>query len=159
MSDEIRLAESADAPELARMRWAFRAEVGVATEAEDAFVRRCAAWMEARLVPGGAWRCWVAEAGGRIVGHAWAQRIEKVPNPVDEPEAHAYVTNLFVRPEARGGGIGGRLLGAVLQACRGDGVDAVFLWPSAKSRPLYQRHGFAVRDSLMELRLTRRPDL
>jgi GNAT superfamily N-acetyltransferase len=139
------------------MRYAFRAELGATTEAEDAFVARCAAWMEERLAPGGAWRCWVAEAGGEIVGHAWMSFVEKIPNPVDEPELHAYVTNCYVRPEARGKGIGGRLLAAALDACREAGVDAVFLWPSAGSRSLYLRHGFAVRDDLLELHLSENP--
>ncbi|HEU0055323.1 MAG TPA: GNAT family N-acetyltransferase [Longimicrobium sp.] len=149
----IRRATPADAVALAQLRYAFRAELGDAVEDEEPFVARCRAWMEARLGDGSAWRCWVTEEDGAIVGHAWAQAVEKIPNPVRENEVHAYVTNLYVRPGLRGGGAGTRLLEAVLAWCRETGVDAVFLWPSARSRPLYLRHGFAVRDDLLELRL------
>ena len=148
----IRRAGPDDAPVLARLRFAFRAELGDAIEPEDAFVARCAPWMAERLA-GGPWRCWVAEEDGGIVGHAWVQLLEKVPNPVDEREHHAYVTNCYVRPDRRGGGIGGRLLSAALGWCEASGVDAVILWPSERSRPLYLRHGFAVRNDLLELRL------
>jgi hypothetical protein len=37
-------------------------------------------------------------------------------------------------------------------------VDAVVLWPTPASRTLYLRHGFAVREDLMERRLWRSPD-
>ncbi|HYH79886.1 MAG TPA: GNAT family N-acetyltransferase [Longimicrobium sp.] len=64
-----------------------------------------------------------------------------MPNPVDEPEVHGYVTNLYVRESARGG-LGGRLLAAVLGECAAAGVDQAFLWPTQRSRPLYRRFGF-----------------
>jgi GNAT superfamily N-acetyltransferase len=149
----IRPATAADAEVMARMRYVFRAALDEPVEDEAAFVARCGAWMEARLAAGSAWRCWVAEDGGEIVGHAWAQAVEKMPNPVLENELHAYVTNLYVRPALRGGGLGARLLETVLAWCREAGVDAVILWPSERSRSLYLRHGFAVRDDLLELRL------
>ncbi len=152
---QVRAAGPADAPELARLRYDFRAELGEPNEEREAFVARCAAWMASRLAEGGAWRCWLAVEGERIVGHAWAQVIEKMPNPVDETELHAYVTNCYVLPEARGAGLGSRLLEEVLAWARGAGVDAVILWPSARARPLYLRHGFSVRDDMLALRLPR----
>jgi GNAT superfamily N-acetyltransferase len=157
LEPRIRLAGPDDAPVLARLRFAFRAELGDAIETEEAFVARCAPWMAERLAGGGPWRCWVAEDGEEIVGHAWVQRMEKVPNPVDEREHHAYVTNCYVRPERRGGGIGGRLLSAALAWCEASGVDAVILWPSRDSRPLYRRHGFVAPDDVLELRFPHDP--
>jgi GNAT superfamily N-acetyltransferase len=53
---------------------------------------------------------------------------------------------------ARRGGIGGRLLETALAWCRAAGVDAVLLWPCARSRSLYERYGFGVRDDLLALR-------
>lgn len=154
----IRRAGPEDAPDLARMRFAFRAELGDAVEAEDAFVARCAPWMAERLAEGGPWCCWVAEDEGGIAGHAWVQLLEKVPNPVEEREHHAYVTNCYVVPARRGGGTGGRLLAAALAWCEGSGVDAVILWPSRDSRSLYRRHGFAAADDVLELRLPSTPN-
>lgn len=149
----IRTADTTDAYTLARLRYLFRAELGQATEPEEDFVNRCRAWMAERLVRAGPWRCWVAESEQGIIGHAWLQVIEKIPNPVAEPEWHAYVTNCYVLPAERGRGVGESLLETVLDWCRETGVDAIFLWPSEKSRSLYRRHGFTVRDDLLELRL------
>ena len=50
--------------------------------------------------------------------------------PVAEPEWHGYVSSLFVRPDARGAGLGTRLLGAALAECDRRGCDAVVLWPT-----------------------------
>jgi hypothetical protein len=65
---------------------------------------------------------------------------------------HGYVSNLYVRPEHRGRGTGGALLAAAMQECDDRRLDAVILWPTPESRSLYERHGFAVRDDLMERR-------
>jgi GNAT superfamily N-acetyltransferase len=149
---DIRPARAGDAAALARLRWEFRASQEPPVESAAAFTARCAAWMEASLEPAGRWRCWLAEQAGRIVGTIWLQLIEKLPNPVGEAERHGYVSSLYVEPGRRGAGLGSRLLGACLDACVADGVDAVILWPTPRSRALYERHGFAVRDDLLELR-------
>jgi GNAT superfamily N-acetyltransferase len=148
----FRRARAADAPELARLRYAFRSALSAPAEDEAAFVRRCAAWMRPRLADDDRWWCALAERVGEVVGTVWVQLIEKLPNPVAEPEWHAYVTNFFVQPALRGGGVGSTLLGLALEACEARGVDAVILWPTPRSRSLYERHGFAVRDDLLERR-------
>jgi len=146
---EIRSASPADAAALAELRWEFRVARAPATEAHDAFVARCAAWMRAELTAEGRWRGWVAVADGAIVGQTWLQTIEKMPNPVDELERHAYVSNLFVQPSFRGG-VGTRLLETAVEWARSNDVDRVLLWPSARSVTLYERHGFTHRGDVME---------
>jgi GNAT superfamily N-acetyltransferase len=155
----IRLAVPADAAELARMRYEFRSALGRASEAEGEFTERCAAWMRERLVDGSPWSCWVLEAEGAVCGQLWLQLIEKVPNPVPELELHGYITNIYVRPAARGDGAGRMLLEAALAYCRQHHVDSVILWPTDRSRTLYARHGFAVRDDIMEAVLDPARDL
>lgn len=148
----IRRAQPADASQLAQLRYAFRTELDPPTEEESGFVRRCTEWMMKSLLPGGAWRCWVAELGGTLVGTIWLQLIEKLPNPVGHLCWHGYVSSVYVVPELRNAGIGSGLLAACLDECRAQGVDAVFLWPTPRSRELYQRHGFVVQDDLLERR-------
>ncbi len=147
----IRLALAADAQRLAELRWEFRSALAAATEPRDHFIARCASWMRERLAASGVWRCWVLDRGDRIVGHLWLQVIDKVPNPVGERETHAYITNVHVVPDERGRGLGGLLLTTAIEWCRGAGVHCVLLWPTRESRSLYARHGFAVRDDVMEL--------
>lgn len=153
----VRRADASDAGELARLRFAFRAEVGDRiVEDEGAFLLRCTRWMESRLESETRWQCWVAQRERHIVGHVWLQIVEKVPNPVDEPEEHAYITNMHVVESERGRGTGSLLLDAALRWCRLRGIDAAILWPSQRSRPFYERHGFAVREDLMQLVVTSR---
>lgn len=146
----IRPATPEDAPVLAMLRYDFRASVAPVAETREAFVDRASAWMAERLAPGSLWRCWVAEERGDIVGHLWLQLIEKIPNPVVELEKHGYITNAYVVERARGSGLGQRLMEAAMACCRAEGVDSVLLWPTPRSRTLYARFGFAVRDDVME---------
>jgi GNAT superfamily N-acetyltransferase len=148
---DVRPATAADAPHLARLRFEFRSRQAAVEEAGAAFTARCEPWMRARLTQDAAWRAWVCvqPETGTLVGTLWLQLVEKLPNPGQEPELHAYVTSVYVRPEARNGGLGSRLIEAALTACRAMEVDTVFLWPSARSRPLYARHGFVVSDAIL----------
>ena len=149
----IRLATSSDWNALAEMRYRFRTELGSATESKSRFVRRCASWMKKRFRTGSnAWRCWVVDDGDQLLGHVCVQLFEKMPNPVNEPEVHAYLTNFYVVPEVRSGGLGGRLLNKALSWCRARGVDAVILWATPGSRSLYRRCGLVEAADIFELR-------
>jgi GNAT superfamily N-acetyltransferase len=154
MREEIRIRSGApeDASDLARLRYAFRTELDPAAETEAAFLARCTRWMEDRLRPGTAWCCWVALLGRSIVGTVWLQRIEKLPNPVGHPGFHGYVSSVYVVPQLRNAGIGSALLAACIAEAKTQGLDALFLWPTDRSRPLYERHGFVMRDDLLERR-------
>ena len=146
----IRLARLSDAPKLAELRYVLRSADGRSIEVETDFVRRCLPWMTEHLQKE-SWRCWVAEQYGKVIGAIWLQRIEKLPNPTTELEYLAYITNFFVVEPERGKGIGSILLSTALSWCREHDVDAVILWPTEKSRSLYERYGFAVRSDLLEL--------
>jgi GNAT superfamily N-acetyltransferase len=146
---EIRPATPADARALAELRWEFRAGKTPPTEAHEAFVARCALWMSAELERG-AWRAWVADESGRIIGQIWLQLLSKLPNPAAERERHAYVSNVYVTPTARGG-IGTRLLQTAIDWAAANDVDRVVLWPTARSRSLYRRHGFVANGGVLEL--------
>ena len=99
-----------------------------------------------------AWRCWVIDDGKQLLGHVCVQSFEKMPNPVNEPEAHAYLTNFYVVPEMRGRGLGMKLLNKALSWCRAQGADAVILWATAESRSLYRRCGLLEPADILELR-------
>jgi GNAT superfamily N-acetyltransferase len=156
-SPVVRAATAADAPELARLRYEFRAAERPAVEPSEEFIARTTAWMRERLAADTAWRCLVAVRDGAIVGQVWVTLIDKVPNPGSgEPERHAYLTNLYVRPAERGG-TGSALLEAALDWCRGQRVDTVILWPSERSRTLYARYGFDASRAIMALPLAPDP--
>jgi GNAT superfamily N-acetyltransferase len=98
------------------------------------------------------WRCWVLDDGKELLGHVCVQLFEKMPNPVNEPEAHAYLTNFYVLPEMRGQGLGRKLLNKALSWCRSQGADAVILWATAESKSLYRRCGLLEPADILELR-------
>jgi GNAT superfamily N-acetyltransferase len=148
----IRRAGPADAKILAQLRYDFRVELDPPTEPGENFLTRCAGWMSRELAPDGSWRCWLAVLGETPVGTLWMQLIEKLPNPNGHRDYHGYISSVYVVPEFRNAGLGSALLQACISEAETLNVDALFLWPSARSRPLYARHGFVVRDDLLERR-------
>ncbi|WP_031478605.1 bifunctional helix-turn-helix transcriptional regulator/GNAT family N-acetyltransferase [Streptomyces bicolor] len=84
-------------------------------------------------------RVWIAELHGRPVGCVMCVR--------DEAPATARLRLLLVEPDARGLGIGGRLVTSVIDFARGVGYRDLVLWTNdvlADARRIYQRHGFAL---------------
>ena len=149
----IRLAESDDCNALAKMRYQFRTETESATENKSRFVRRCTSWMRKHFHSDSCqWRCWLLEDGKQLLGHICVQLFEKIPNPVSEPEFHAYITNFYVVPEIRGHGFGKKLLKRALSWCRSRGTDAVILWPTSGSKSLYRRCGLIEPMDILQLR-------
>ncbi|HEY0736547.1 MAG TPA: GNAT family N-acetyltransferase [Herpetosiphonaceae bacterium] len=146
----IRPATADDALQLAMLRYRFRCELGEPNETEAAFVARATEWFQSRLAQA-SWRGWVAVgAEGEIVGHAFMQLVEKIPNPVVEAEHIAYLTNVYVIPPLRNHGLGARLMQAAIEACRALDVDSAILWPSEQSQSLYRRFGFATPQKVLE---------
>jgi DNA-binding MarR family transcriptional regulator/GNAT superfamily N-acetyltransferase len=84
-------------------------------------------------------RVWIAELDGRPVGCVMCVR--------DEAPATARLRLLLVEPDARGLGIGDRLVTAVVDFAREVGYRDLVLWTNdilASARHIYQRHGFAL---------------
>jgi GNAT superfamily N-acetyltransferase len=149
----IRLAKLTDCRALAELRYRFRAEAEPATETKSQFLRRCTSWMRKRFRSSSCpWRCWVLDDGEQLLGNVCVQLIEKVPNPVNEPELHAYVTNFYVVPEMRSRGLGKRLLNKALSWCRAWQTDAIILWATPGSKSLYRRCGLVEPTDIFELR-------
>ncbi|MGC9538207.1 bifunctional helix-turn-helix transcriptional regulator/GNAT family N-acetyltransferase [Streptomyces sp. UG1] len=84
-------------------------------------------------------RVWIAELDGRPVGCVMCVR--------DEAPATARLRLLLVEPDARGLGIGDRLVTAVIDFARGVGYRELVLWTNdvlSTARRIYQRHGFVL---------------
>jgi DNA-binding MarR family transcriptional regulator/GNAT superfamily N-acetyltransferase len=84
-------------------------------------------------------RVWIAALDGRPVGCVMCVR--------DEAPATARLRLLLVEPEARGLGVGDRLVRAVIDFARGVGYHELVLWTNdvlAAARRIYQRHGFVL---------------
>ncbi|BAC73023.1 MarR family transcriptional regulator [Streptomyces avermitilis] len=84
-------------------------------------------------------RVWIAEVDGRPAGCVMCVR--------DEAPGAARLRLLLVEPDARGLGIGDRLVSAVVEFARGAGYREVLLWTNdvlSAARHIYQRHGFVL---------------
>ncbi|RZB14668.1 MarR family transcriptional regulator [Streptomyces sp. F001] len=84
-------------------------------------------------------RAWIAELAGRPVGCVMCVR--------DEVPGTARLRLLLVEPDARGLGIGDRLVTAVVDFARGVGYRDLVLWTNdvlTAARGIYQRHGFVL---------------
>jgi GNAT superfamily N-acetyltransferase len=148
----VRRATQSDADALARLRFEFRSPRAPNVESEQEFLARCSGWMRARLSADSVWRAWLVERNSELAGSVWLQVIEKLPNPTVESEWHAYVSNFYVRPDHRNTGIGSALLTEALAEAARLQVDSIFLWPSERSRPLYERFGFKTSTGVMVLK-------
>ena len=77
-------------------------------------------------------RPFVADEGGRIVGTGVATSYGRV----------GWVGTIFVAPDRRGGGLGKRLTGAVIDNLRARGCRTLVLIATELGRPVYERFGF-----------------
>lgn len=85
-------------------------------------------------------RVWIAELDGRAVGSVMCVRDDETPGS-------ARLRLLLVEPEARGHGLGERMVGAVVDFARDAGYREVVLWTNdllAAARKLYVRAGFSL---------------
>ncbi|QIM20794.1 GNAT family N-acetyltransferase [Phycicoccus sp. HDW14] len=108
------------------------------------------AWLRDR-----ARRTWLAEDPvGRPLGVLHGTRVQKLPSAHRPADAGFHVSLLFVSPDARGAGIGERLLRTLLAWAAADSVTRIQLNAVPEARTLYERVGFGPpSERLMELRL------
>jgi GNAT superfamily N-acetyltransferase len=86
-------------------------------------------------------RIWVAEQGGRVVGSVAVVR---------HSEGEAQLRWLLVHPDARGRGLGRRLVGEALDFCREAGYGKVILWTVSAletAAHIYRSSGFRRTES------------
>lgn len=84
-------------------------------------------------------RVWIAELAGRPVGCVMCVR--------DDAPGTARLRLLLVEPDARGLGVGGLLVGAVVAFARDGGYRDLVLWTNdvlSAARGVYRRHGFVL---------------
>ncbi len=154
-----RTAGEDDVAGLASLRWEYRYREGGAGPAvpKAEFLEACTAFLRAGLRDG-TWVYWVAEEDGVIAASSFVKRIRKVPKPSRLVSEVAHLTNVYVRPEVRGRGVGTKLLQRVISWCREQGFELLFVWPSERSVPFYTRQGFARDNDILELVLDRLTD-
>jgi predicted GNAT family acetyltransferase len=137
---DIRRAQPADAPDLARLRAASLAEQGYLPAAErEPFAQRAAADF-AGMFAAGRFVAWLLVDGEVVVGSACANYFDRLPFP--DGSLHAELSGVYVEPPYRGAGHASRLVAAVVRDIRSSPARKTFLRPSPGARSLYARLGF-----------------
>jgi N-acetylglutamate synthase-like GNAT family acetyltransferase len=84
---------------------------------------------------------------------AWLAIVPRVPLPRAPERVSGDVQCVYVVPEERDSGIGGRLIDAVLALARDLGVERVTVHSSARAIQAYTRRGFATSSRLLQVDL------
>ncbi|GAA2271543.1 GNAT family N-acetyltransferase [Streptomyces hawaiiensis] len=149
----IRPARPSELAAVATLRWEWLVENGSDDLGEPGdFVRHFVAWAEANA---GSHRCVVLVRGDRVIGMAWLAVVQRVPTPRAPRRASGDLQCVYVVPEARDGGLGGRLIRAVLDGARELGLERVTVHSSPRAVPAYARSGFQESPRLLHARIAR----
>jgi len=135
----VRVAGVGDVGALAALRAAWSAGA-----AEDpAFEARMAAWLAGE---GDRRTTWLATLGGEPAGMGSLFEYRRMPRPGRPESRWGYVSNMFVREDARNRGVGSALVAAVVAAADERGYVRLVLSPSDEAVEIYRRAGFVVPD-------------
>ena len=146
----VRLATEVDAAALAAMRRAWSEEDAGHPIHDPAFEADFARWWARdphRLT-------WVGVLDGAVTGTVSLETSERPPEPGPEsswraPRRWGWVTNAYVAPSARGGGLGRALLDAAIAHADAHGFARVVLHPTDGSVAFYGRAGFVPATDLL----------
>lgn len=128
-----------------RATWAAEQEPGLPDDAD--FEDTYSGWMDANPR-----KFFVAEEDGKLVGMLNLLIFERMPKPGKDPSRWVYLGNVYVLPEFRNAGIGGRLVREAIGFSQGIQAARMVLSPSPASRNFYARLGFQPAKELSILR-------
>jgi len=89
-------------------------------------------------------RAWIVELDAKVVGSVFITRVA---------ERSAKLRLLYVEPEARGHGIGRKLVDSALKFARSAGYEEVVLWTNpllTSARKIYEASGFVMMEERTE---------
>jgi GNAT superfamily N-acetyltransferase len=133
----VRVATARDVAAIAELRALWSTGAAPAPR----FARDVAEWLEEE---GDRRTTWLAERDGAAVGLASLFEYRRMPKPGRPASRWGYVSNMFVREEARNQGVGTALLDAVIAAADERGYARLVLSPAERALPFYRRAGFVV---------------
>ena len=153
MTYNIRVATSADIPHIVRHREQMFRDMGIPA-AFEAMATATAVWL-AGAIPNGDYRGWVAvtaegtvAAGGGLIVIPWP------PGPFSMDPRCGFIFNVYTDPAHRKQGLGRRLMEAMHDWCRSQGIECVVLNASTFGLPLYESMGYVVTtEPMMRRRL------
>lgn len=153
MTYSIRPATIADIPHIVSHREHMFRDMGIPA-AFEGMSAATETWLRHAL-PSKTYRGWMAvspdgavAAGGGMIVIPWP------PGPMTMDPRCGFIFNVFTEPAHRKQGLARRLMDAIHEWCRSEGIERVVLNASAFGRPLYESMGYVVTgEPMMRMRL------
>jgi GNAT superfamily N-acetyltransferase len=153
MAYSIRRATLSDIPHIIEHRAQMFRDMGIRAKFDD-----MAAAMDRWLrdaIPSRTYLGWVAQtdsgevaAGGGLIVIPWP------PGPMSMDARCGFIFNVYTKPAHRKQGLARKLMDAMHDYCRAEGIERVVLNASVFGKPLYDAMGYVVADEpMMRLRL------
>ena len=153
MSYHVRAATLTDIPHLVDHRGAMFREMEIPAEFED-MAAATELWLR-HAIPAKTYLAWVAVTGtGEVVGGGGLIVIPWPPGPITMDPRCGFVFNVYTQPQHRKQGLARRMMDAMHDYCRAEGIERVVLNASTYGKPLYDAMGYVVaNEPMMRFRL------
>jgi GNAT superfamily N-acetyltransferase len=153
MTYSIRPATISDIPSIADHRAHMFREMGIAAQFEDMAVAT-ELWLR-HAIPSKIYLGWIAESKqGEVAGGGGLIVMPWPPGPVTMDPRCGFVFNVYTQPQHRKQGLARRLMEAMHDYCRAEGIERVVLNASTFGKPIYDAMGYVVADEpMMRIRL------
>jgi GNAT superfamily N-acetyltransferase len=153
MSYTIRPATLTDIPHIVQQREAMFRDMGIPAAFEEMAVAM-ESWLR-HAIPAKTYQGWIAvadegqvAAGGGLIVIPWP------PGPMSMDPRCGFIFNVYTEPAHRKQGLGRRLMDAMHDWCRSEGIERVVLNASAFGKPLYEAMGYVeTAEPMMRSRL------
>lgn len=127
-------------------------DMGIPAEFEDMAIAT-EQWLRHAL-PSHIYRGWIAEKNGAVAAGGGLIVIPWPPGPMTMDPRCGFIFNVYTEPAHRKQGLARRLMDAMHDWCRSEGLDRVVLNASVFGKSLYEEMGYVISDEpMMRLRL------
>jgi GNAT superfamily N-acetyltransferase len=143
----IRPATLDDIPHLVEHREHMFRDMGIAARftgmaaAMDAWLRDA--------IPSKTYRGWVATRAGTVVAGGGVIVIPWPPGPITMDARCGFIFNVYTQPAHRKQGLARRLMDAIHDHCRAEGIERVVLNASVFGKPIYEAIGYVETEQPM----------
>ena len=153
MAYTIRPATLSDIPQIVEHRAAMFHEMGIPAVFDEMAIAT-ESWLR-HAIPAHTYRAWMAEASnGAIAAGGGLIVIPWPPGPITLDPRCGFVFNVYTEPDHRKRGLARRLVEAMHEWCRSEGIERVVLNASVFGQPLYDSMGYVTtNEPMMRIRL------
>ena len=145
-----RLATISDTKRLSELFWEqIEEEKPLNPDEKENFVCECTNYLMRRL--GVDLYCWVADVNENLIAHINIIIAEKIPRPSKIVRKWGRLSTVRTIPEYRDKGVGSALMERVIDWSKAQNLEELFVCPSVRSIPFYERAGFNGENEVMEM--------